>query len=321
MDHFLVDYENIGEAGLKGIENLGSDTSTVIFYSEHADKISFDMHQVLCKCLSKLEFRKAETGKKNALDFQLSTYLGYLVASHPGDRFFIISKDNGYRVVMDFWNKNTIQQLDYIGRAYEKGARQNPLTPASTEPRTERSQPAAVTPMPAPSAQSEKAAIPVQGEKTEAHIQNGKAETPVQGEKTEAHAHTVKDEAPAEKAKAPEADKVLTSEPKEEEKKSGHNAVPANDNPAEGRTRRGGRRRNSGPKEPPVDEFKPSQELMSALSQLIDGEEERENIGRFIVKYKTKQGVNNAIVKIYGTEKAGELYKKIKPLLKDKKGK
>ncbi len=54
---------------------------------------------------------------------------------------------------------------------------------------------------------------------------------------------------------------------------------------------------------------------------MIEGKEEQEHIGRFIVKYKTKQGVNNAIVKLYGTEKAGELYKKIKPLLKDKKGK
>ena len=36
---------------------------------------------------------------------------------------------------------------------------------------------------------------------------------------------------------------------------------------------------------------------------------------------KSKQTINNLLVKQYGSEKAGELYKKIKPLLKEKKGK
>lgn len=40
-----------------------------------------------------------------------------------------------------------------------------------------------------------------------------------------------------------------------------------------------------------------------------------------INKYKTKQGINNAFVKEYGSDKAGTIYKAIKPLLSDKKAK
>ena len=40
----------------------------------------------------------------------------------------------------------------------------------------------------------------------------------------------------------------------------------------------------------------------------------------FLQKYKTKQGVNNALVKELGTTKAGELYKLLKPYMNDKKG-
>ena len=43
-------------------------------------------------------------------------------------------------------------------------------------------------------------------------------------------------------------------------------------------------------------------------------------INEIIGKYKTKQGINNALVKLYGTDKTGVIYKAIKPLLKDKKG-
>ena len=36
-------------------------------------------------------------------------------------------------------------------------------------------------------------------------------------------------------------------------------------------------------------------------------------------KYKTKQGINNALVKKYGSKSGGEIYKAIKPLLAAKK--
>lgn len=60
--------------------------------------------------------------------------------------------------------------------------------------------------------------------------------------------------------------------------------------------------------------------LEERVRAYIEDAEIRAEVAPLIEKYKTKMGLNNAIVKIYGTEKAGEIYKKIKPLIKDKKG-
>lgn len=48
--------------------------------------------------------------------------------------------------------------------------------------------------------------------------------------------------------------------------------------------------------------------------------EQANEIIQIIDKYKTKSGINTALVKKYESKKAGEIYKIIKPLLTDKKG-
>ena len=45
MTYYLIDYENTGENGLEGLSDLGSGDQVIIFYSENADKMSFDLHK------------------------------------------------------------------------------------------------------------------------------------------------------------------------------------------------------------------------------------------------------------------------------------
>jgi|InofroStandDraft_1065614.scaffolds.fasta_scaffold23833_4 hypothetical protein len=187
MTYYLIDYENTGESGLNGLTELESSDEVVIFYSENADKMSFDLHRKLQECRALIEFRKIATGKKNALDFQLAAYLGYLMAKEENGRFCIVSKDLGYEVLLDFWKGKNIQLIDAIS-----------------------------------------------------------AETEVKEE-----------------------------------------------------------RRN---------------EMEESLRKLI-GEDDLQTVLDFVSSGKSKQAVNNLLVKQYGSKKAGELYKKIKPLLKEKKGK
>ena len=61
-------------------------------------------------------------------------------------------------------------------------------------------------------------------------------------------------------------------------------------------------------------------ELEETLRKLVD-EEDLPTVLGFVSSGKSRQTVNNLLVKQYGSKKAGELYKKIKPLLKEKKGK
>lgn len=109
MTYYLIDYENVGEAGLKGIADLNEEDYIIIFYSENAGRISFDLHRMLNESTACVEYRKVKSGMKNALDFQLATYLGYLIAKHDGNTsYYIISKDNGYDVVKSFWKDQNI---------------------------------------------------------------------------------------------------------------------------------------------------------------------------------------------------------------------
>ena len=120
MTYYLIDYENTGEYGLNGLSELDSKDQVVIFYSENADKMSFDLHRKLQECHAVMEFRKITTGKKNALDFQLAAYLGYLMAKEENSRFCIVSKDLGYEVLLEFWKDKNIKLIDTISTETKK---------------------------------------------------------------------------------------------------------------------------------------------------------------------------------------------------------
>lgn len=60
-------------------------------------------------------------------------------------------------------------------------------------------------------------------------------------------------------------------------------------------------------------------ELFLSASKAPDVD--RKLIAKYIDKYKTKQGLNNALLKMYGSNTTGEINKIIKPLTKNKKGK
>lgn len=95
---YLVDFENV--RNLKGISAREEDT-IVIFYTQNADSIKFDDFQELWKSNVKIELKKVAAGK-NALDFQLSSYIGYLIGSNNND-FCIVSNDKGFDTVVGFW--------------------------------------------------------------------------------------------------------------------------------------------------------------------------------------------------------------------------
>ncbi len=103
MRSFLVDFENVKSKGLVGIDQLGSDDHVVIFYSENSDTISFEMHCSVMRASASVEYMKVNVGGKNALDFQLSTLLGYMVAQQNNSHIFIISNDKGFDKLHDFW--------------------------------------------------------------------------------------------------------------------------------------------------------------------------------------------------------------------------
>lgn len=56
----------------------------------------------ICQAASQVKYIKTTKTAKNYLDFQLTTYLGYLVGQTDVKEYYVISKDSGYDSVIDF---------------------------------------------------------------------------------------------------------------------------------------------------------------------------------------------------------------------------
>ncbi len=108
MRAFLIDFENVKSAGLVGIETLGMEDQVVILYSQNSNTLSFEMHQKILTCEANVEYYQIRRGGKNSLDFQLSTLLGYLLASGLYTHLYIISNDSGFDALYDFWSSGYI---------------------------------------------------------------------------------------------------------------------------------------------------------------------------------------------------------------------
>ena len=110
MNYYLVDYENVKTQGLNGVNKLSEDDTVCIFYSENADSLTFGLHRRLNESKATIFFQRVEVGQKNALDFQLSSYLGYLIhenIDNPYD-YFIVTKDKGFESLIPYWKKRKV---------------------------------------------------------------------------------------------------------------------------------------------------------------------------------------------------------------------
>ena len=187
MAIYLIDFENVHSDGLKGIEQLVRKDECYIFYSEHAGVLTFNMHKKITESRAKIYYVEAQVGMKNALDFQLVSYLGYMLREKPEETYCLISNDKAFELVSKFWQDKGVNVTSAV--SLDKAA-------------------------------------------------------------NAAHYSKISNE----------------------------------------------------------------------LEKLLPDRNEREFVEKCISELSTKSGINNRIVKKYGTTRAGEIYKLIKPLLSDKKG-
>jgi len=110
MNYYLVDYENVKTQGLNGVNKLTEEDTVCIFYSENADSLTFGLHRRLNESKANILYQRIEVGHKNALDFQLSSYLGYIIhenINNPCD-YYIVTQDKGYESLINYWKKRKI---------------------------------------------------------------------------------------------------------------------------------------------------------------------------------------------------------------------
>ncbi len=108
MAVYLVDFENVSSAGLSGIQKLTKEDKVYIFYTVNASNMSFAAHMNLLSSPAEITYYNVASGGKNALDFQLASFLGYLICQGKEKKFCIISNDRGFEYVKTFWERNGI---------------------------------------------------------------------------------------------------------------------------------------------------------------------------------------------------------------------
>lgn len=300
MAYYLIDFENVKSRGMEGVELLTEEDTVCIFYSDNADSMTFDLHRKLNETKANIIYHKVAVGTKNALDFQLATYLGYLICEqqregiHPN--YFIVTKDNGFTSLMVYWKAQGVPVRIIRNLLWGKNpvAEQNLLTEEENEAETvvttaedvaEQQQPAQPEPtLPEPVKETQE---PVQPETEKADA----PEKPAEPETVDESAQPVKK--PSRKKNNTRKKSAAKTDDKTVEKK------PAEKKPAE---------------EP--------DELTLAVEKVLTDQTIVPQVVKFIRQYKTKQGINNALNKEFkDSKRTSEIYSAIKPLIADKKGK
>lgn len=110
MNYYFIDYENVHADGLTGVEQIAEDDIVCVMYTEQSKSFSLELVEKIAKQKARLESYKAGTGTKNALDFQLSSYLGYIIAKNTDAavEYHIVSKDTGFDCLVDFWRSRNV---------------------------------------------------------------------------------------------------------------------------------------------------------------------------------------------------------------------
>lgn len=109
MSIYLIDYENVNESGLEGVKGLKPEDQVHIFFSDQIKTIPFERSIELTQSRARIEYIRTHKTAKNYLDFQLSTYLGYLIGKGEKGEVIVVSADKGFDSVVDFWKGRNIK--------------------------------------------------------------------------------------------------------------------------------------------------------------------------------------------------------------------
>ena len=117
---YLVDYENVGSAGVSKCSGLTKSDHLIIFYTENSKKIDLDI--VDNHGAAVFETQKVPA-KSQSVDMHIVSYMGYLVGKHEGKpiKIVIISKDKDYDNLIKYWkDKVSVERKQKIEIATPK---------------------------------------------------------------------------------------------------------------------------------------------------------------------------------------------------------
>ena len=105
---YLVDTENVGTAWKELLPQKNAKDMIILFYTENSPGISYVDLNVIRQYPSSFDMILCYPGK-NGLDFQMVSYLGYLIKTAPKTEYVIISNDTGYDAAVKFWRDREVE--------------------------------------------------------------------------------------------------------------------------------------------------------------------------------------------------------------------
>lgn len=102
--YFLVDFENVRSGGLRGVDYLEDSDYLTIFFSNAAHSCENRYLEEIERSGCHFDTCKLKNTGKNGLDFYIATRVGEFYGTGHKDRVAIISKDQGYKAVRDYWD-------------------------------------------------------------------------------------------------------------------------------------------------------------------------------------------------------------------------
>ncbi|MBV7540195.1 nucleotide pyrophosphohydrolase [Acidovorax sp. sic0104] len=98
--HLLIDWENVQPSGEELRELVPQGTDVWLFHGPR-QKVDASSHLQAYGPSRVTLIPRPDVTKKNALDFQLSYYIGYISARQPQERFVVVSNDTGYDPMLE----------------------------------------------------------------------------------------------------------------------------------------------------------------------------------------------------------------------------
>ncbi len=112
---YFIDSENVGDSWIDLLDTASEEDEILVFYTEKSPNMKYNNLIKLKQAPRDVTFMECCAGS-NALDFQLSTELGYQVHDIGDTEFIIVSNDTGYDAVVTYWRERRIRIKRILGK-------------------------------------------------------------------------------------------------------------------------------------------------------------------------------------------------------------
>ena len=104
MKYYLVDCENVKVTSENDLTEIVHGDQVIFFYSARYKKMTMQALSMIDSSGYPCSSFEIKAKSPNALDFQLSSFLGYLIGQcGKQEKYYIVAADKGYGCLHEFW--------------------------------------------------------------------------------------------------------------------------------------------------------------------------------------------------------------------------